>query len=133
MDYRIFNMHTDVNACNCTQGCMRTTSESALKADSGRKIPCRTRESNLHWRCEGPLLYQLSYIPTLPQACMPDSVLHLFEVYEVVEQITLLLQVLLCDDSTIKDLFCCVRAWSKACLFSCQQFLSLGLESAEDN
>ena len=24
MDYRIFNMHTDVNACNCTWGCSDT-------------------------------------------------------------------------------------------------------------
>ena len=24
MDYRIFNMHTDVNACDCTWGCMDT-------------------------------------------------------------------------------------------------------------
>ena len=38
--------------------------ESALKVDSGRKIPCRTGESNLRQRCAGPMLYQLSYIPT---------------------------------------------------------------------
>ena len=63
-DYRIFNVHTGVNACDCTQGCMDTVRESLLKIDSGRKIPCRTRESNLHrWR-DGPMLYQLSYIPT---------------------------------------------------------------------
>ena len=38
--------------------------ESALKVDSGRKIPCRTGESNLRRRRAGPMLYQLSYIPT---------------------------------------------------------------------
>ena len=39
--------------------------ESVLKVDSWRKIPCRTGESNLRrWRA-GPILYQLSYIPTL--------------------------------------------------------------------
>ena len=32
--------------------------ESALKVDSGRKIPCRTGESNLRRRCDGPMLYQ---------------------------------------------------------------------------
>ena len=41
--------------------------ESALKADSGKKkIPCRTGESNLRQRRDGPMLYQLSYIPMLP-------------------------------------------------------------------
>ena len=62
---------------------------------------------------------------------MPDSVICLFEVYEIVEQ--LVLKVLLCDDSTIEDLFYCAPAWSKTCLVFCQQFLSLGLESVEDN
>ena len=38
--------------------------ESALKVDSGRNIPCRTWESNLYRQRAGPLLYQLSYIPT---------------------------------------------------------------------
>ena len=54
------------------------------------------------------------------------------EAYEVVEQIALVLHVLLNNDSTIEDLFYCVPAWSKTCLFFCQQFLSLGLESVED-
>ena len=40
--------------------------ESALKVDSGRKIPCRTRESNLRQRRAGLMLYQLTYIPTPP-------------------------------------------------------------------
>ena len=42
--------------------------ESALKADSGRKIPCRTGESNLRQRRDGPMLHQLSYLP------IPESV-----------------------------------------------------------
>ena len=47
------------------QGGVRThVRESAPKVDSGRKIPCRTRESNLPQRRAGPTLYQLSYIPT---------------------------------------------------------------------
>ena len=37
--------------------------ESALKVDSGRKLPCCTRESNLRqWRAS-PMIYQLSYSP----------------------------------------------------------------------
>ena len=64
---------------------------------------------------------------------MPDSVKRLLEVYEVVEQIALVLQLLLYDDLTIEDLFYCTPAWSKICLFFCQQFLSPVLESVEDN
>ena len=64
MDYRIFNVRTDVCACNCARGCADTVRECALKVDSGKKISCRTRESNLHWWLAGPVLYQLSYIPT---------------------------------------------------------------------
>ena len=64
MDYRIFNVLSDVNACNCTWGCTDTVRESALKVDSGRKIPFGTGESNQRQRRAGPMLYQLSYIPT---------------------------------------------------------------------
>ena len=66
LDCGIFNVCTDVNACDCTRGCMDTVREFALKVDSGRKIPCRTGESNLRGQRAGPMLYQLSYIPTLP-------------------------------------------------------------------
>ena len=64
MDYGIFNVRTDVNACHCTRGCTDTVKESALKVHCGRKIPCRTGESNQPWQRTGPMLYQLSYIPT---------------------------------------------------------------------
>ena len=66
MDCRIFNVRTDVNACDCTRGCADTVRESALKVDSGGKLPCRNGESNTSRRCAGPTFYQLSYIPTLP-------------------------------------------------------------------
>ena len=59
MNHRIFNMHTDVNASDCAWGCTDTVRESAL-----RKIPRRTGESNLRRQRAGPMLYQLSYIPT---------------------------------------------------------------------
>ena len=64
---------------------------------------------------------------------MPDSVKRLLEVCEIVKQIALVLYVLLYNDSTIEDLFYCALAWSKICLFFCKQFLSLDLESVEDN
>ena len=64
MDYRIFNVRTHGNACNCTRGCMDAVRESALKVDSGRKLPCSTGESNLCQRLAGPTHYQLNYILT---------------------------------------------------------------------
>ena len=70
MDYGIFNVRTDVNACACTWGCMDAVRESALKVDSGRKIPCCTRESNLCWERACPLLYQLNYIPISTSAIL---------------------------------------------------------------
>ena len=64
MDYGIFNMRTDIKCMQLRLGCTDNVRESALKADSGRKIPCHTRESNLRWRCASPTLYHLRYIPT---------------------------------------------------------------------
>ena len=53
------------------QGSVRTPlRESALKVDSERKIPCRTGESNVRQQCAGPMLYQLSYIPTPGSICL---------------------------------------------------------------
>ena len=43
-------------------GGVRAPKKSALKVDSGKKIPCRTGESKLRRRRDGPMLYQLSYI-----------------------------------------------------------------------
>ena len=65
MNYGIFNVRTDVNACDCTRGCTDTVRESALKVDTKTKIPCRTGESNQRRRRAGPMLYRLSYIPRL--------------------------------------------------------------------
>ena len=39
MDYRIFNVHKHVNACDCTRGCTDTVSVSSLKVDCGEKNP----------------------------------------------------------------------------------------------
>ena len=78
MGYGIFNMRSDVNACDCNRGLTDTVRESALKVDSGRKIPRRTGESNLRRRRADPILYQLSYIPTpLSRNCIFFFSLHL--------------------------------------------------------
>ena len=37
MDYRIFIVHTDVDAYDCSQGCMDTEGVSALKVALGRE------------------------------------------------------------------------------------------------
>ena len=64
MDHRIFNVGTDVNACDCIRGCANTVTESAMKDDSRRKKTLnRTEEWNLHERCAGPTPNQLGYIP----------------------------------------------------------------------
>ena len=52
-------MHTTAH------GCTETVRESALKVDSGRKIPSRTGELNLRQRSAGSTLYRLSCIPAL--------------------------------------------------------------------
>ena len=44
------------------EGCTDTARESALKVDSGRKIPCQTGDLNLPQWCAGWMPYQLSYI-----------------------------------------------------------------------
>ena len=63
--FGIFNMLTDVDACDCTRGCTDTLRESTLEVDSGRKIPCCTRDLNLGqyctWLFSQRMLYQLSY------------------------------------------------------------------------
>ena len=44
------------------EGCTDTVRESALKVDSGRKIPRHSMESSLPQRCAGLTHYHLSYI-----------------------------------------------------------------------
>ena len=64
MDYGIFSVLTNVNACNCTRAWLSdTVRESALKVHSGRQIPCRTEDSNLRQRRAGPMLCELTYTP----------------------------------------------------------------------
>ena len=63
---------TYINACNCTQHTrvmctpedhMNTGRESALKVDSGRKIPCCTGELNLHQHYARPDVYPAELHP----------------------------------------------------------------------
>ena len=57
----IVNVLIDTDADDCTQGLYATVRGSALKADSGRKIPCHMRELNPHHdhTCPfGPMLLQ---------------------------------------------------------------------------
>ena len=42
MQYGIFNVHTDVNACDSTRGCTDSVRESALKVDSRKKKEKKT-------------------------------------------------------------------------------------------
>ena len=61
MNYRIFIVRTDVNACDFTWGCTDSERESALKVNSRKKIPCHTAELNgVTVRCS----IQLSCIPS---------------------------------------------------------------------
>ena len=55
-----------MNECDCTQGCMDTIRQSALKVDSARKIPCCIRDLNLRQQHASPMLYQLRYSPPPP-------------------------------------------------------------------
>ena len=59
MDYRIFNVRTDVNACGCTRGCRHSRKGACTDSwlGGGGGIPCRTGESNLCQRRAGPTLY----------------------------------------------------------------------------
>ena len=45
-EFGIFSVCADVDSCDCTQDFTDTVRESALEVDSGRKIPCRTGDSN---------------------------------------------------------------------------------------
>ena len=72
-DYSIFNMHTGVNVSDCTGGCTDYIREPALKVDSGRKIPCRTGESNLNEWPANLTLYHLSYLPAFKGTRPPKA------------------------------------------------------------
>ena len=61
----IFNVPTDVIAHIQGGGCAYTLRESAVQVDSGRKIPCCTRDWNLSSSALDLMLNPLSHIPAL--------------------------------------------------------------------
>ena len=74
MDYRIFNLCTNVDACDCTRGCTDTVRE-CTESCLWEKISCHTGEPNLPQRRAGTTLYQLSYIP------IPSAIFNSVSVY----------------------------------------------------
>ena len=48
--FGVFNVRTDVGACDCTLGLYKHCKSLHWKV-TGRKIPCRTGESKLHQYC----------------------------------------------------------------------------------
>ena len=65
MDYRIFNVNTDVTAYDCTRGCTDTRKRVCTESWLWEKKPSRTGESNLRPQRASPMLYRLSYILTV--------------------------------------------------------------------
>ena len=64
MDYRIFNVRTDVNACDCTRECTYTRKRVCTRRPR-EKNPSPHRGIEPASGRDGPTLYQLSYIPIL--------------------------------------------------------------------
>ena len=94
MNYRIFNVRTDVDLCDCTWGCTDDVRESALTVDPGRKIPRSTGESNLRQRCAGPTLYQLSLIP-IPVVLSSSAILLLLVLLLLLLLLLMMMMILL--------------------------------------
>ena len=78
IDYKIFNVRTDVNACDCTRVCTDTVRESALKVDSGRKslaaLGNRTCVGSVPVQC----CNRLSYIPSHKHSNIPVISMELY-------------------------------------------------------
>ena len=64
MDYGIFNLHTDANACNCTWGCTDTVRESGLKVDCGRNSLAAL--GNWTCICDVPVQWSTDWAIALP-------------------------------------------------------------------
>ena len=65
MDYRIFNVHTDVNTCDCTRGCTDTCKRVFTEGWLCEKIPLLHQggePASAAWQSNA--LNQPSYIPT---------------------------------------------------------------------
>ena len=62
---------------------------------------------------------------------MPDPVKCLFEVYEDMVQILLMLQMFLTEDTEVEDLFSGTSSWSETSLFFSKNLLCLWFQSVE--
>ena len=65
--FGIFNVHTDVNACDCTWGCTNTVREFELTADhGGEKSILAQGNLNLDQQLVRPLNEMSSFLPLTP-------------------------------------------------------------------
>ena len=62
---------------------------------------------------------------------MPNPVECLLEVYEDMVHVLLMLEILLTEDSSIKDLLCGAPSFSEACLFFSDDLLCLWFQSVQ--
>ena len=85
MDYGIFNVRTDVNACDCTRGCTDTVRDSALKADWEKNplphrgmepVPAASRSDALQIKLPPPppkvIMHNMFYLTDVYQYALTD-------------------------------------------------------------
>ena len=66
-----------------------------------------------------------------PQSCMPNSVEGLFEIFEDIVEVLLVLEIFLTKDSYVENLLCGAPFCSEACLFFNDDLLRLWLQSVQ--
>ena len=84
MDYRIFNVRTTGNACDCTRGCTDTARESALKTESWKLKVWKLTLGEISLTAPGnrtcvrgmPVWYSTNWATSLPSAITNEDLLH---------------------------------------------------------
>ena len=66
-----------------------------------------------------------------PLGCRPNPFTSLFEVYEDMVEVLLVLEIFLTEDSYVEDLLCVAPSCSEACLCFCNDLLCLWLQSVQ--
>ena len=66
-----------------------------------------------------------------PQSCMPNPVEGLFEGYEDMVEVLLVLEIFLTEDSFVENLLCGAISCSEACLFFNDDLFLLWLQSVQ--
>ena len=66
-----------------------------------------------------------------PQTCPPNPVKGLLEVNKDMVEVFLVLKIFITEDSYVEDLLCSAPSCSEACLFFCNDLLSLRLQSVQ--